>query len=73
MNQLIGPLTQKKTLKFDMDQLLPDTEQAVYKFIKQCPDLNKIQIWSSLVKLEDVDELLQSAQPDDANLIHASL
>ena len=34
MNQLISPLTQKKTLKFDMDQLLPDTEMAVYKFIK---------------------------------------
>jgi hypothetical protein len=55
-NPLIPLLQTKKTVSFDID-LLNTCEPGVNKFIAECRDIHKIQMWSSLVALQDVDAL----------------
>lgn len=71
-NPLIPLLQSKKTVSFDMD-LLNSCEPGINKFVAECHDILKIQVWSSLVALEDVDALRQSKDVSQANLLHASV
>jgi hypothetical protein len=60
-------------LKYDMDTLMSEMEQGVNRFITVCQRLEQIISWSSLLKMEDVDELLTSTTPENANLVHSSV
>ena len=49
-------LTDKRILAFDMDQLIGDMDQGVAKFLTSCTKSRQIVAWSSLLKLEDIEE-----------------
>jgi len=40
-----------------MDSLFDGMEKGMFKFISTSDQIKQISIWSSLVKLEDVDQL----------------
>lgn len=56
-----------------MDSLITEMEAGINRFITHCPLVESIITWSSLLKIEDVDELLTSTAPADANLVHGSV
>ena len=60
-------------LRFDMDSLMTEMEAGMNRFIQVCPQLKQIAAWSSLTRIEDVDELLASNRQEDANLLHSSV
>lgn len=73
MNSVLMPLTKTRRLRFDMDSLDKDLEPGMLHFLGTCPLMLKVSLWSSLVKLEDVQALQQSGKAEDANLLHASI
>ena len=48
-------------------------EHGINRFLIVCPRIEKILTWSSLLRIDDVDELLSSTKPEDANLTHSSI
>lgn len=70
---LVQRLNDKRVLKFDMDSMFVEMEAGINKFISVCFHLESIITWSSMLKIDDVDELLMSTKPQDANLVHASI
>lgn len=60
-------------LRFDMDSLMTEMEAGMNRFIQVCPQLKQIAAWSSLTRIEDVDELLASNRSEDGNLLHSSV
>jgi len=76
MKPLVATFSQlqlEQHLSFDMDALINRMELAMQKFITKCRKIKRITMWSSLVTLEDLDELLKSAKTKEANLVHATI
>jgi len=66
-------LSNENSLALDMDSLFDSMENGMFKFITASDQIKTISIWSSLVKIEDVDELRCSKAVDDSNLLHSSI
>jgi hypothetical protein len=66
-------LNKEQQIKTDVDQIAKDVEVGLYKFLGQCDQIKEIKLWSSLVKWEDVQALLETEKPEEANLMHASI
>jgi hypothetical protein len=58
LSVLIATLNERQELKFNMDSLTSEFINGLIKFISSGPKINKISMWSSLLKIEDVDDLL---------------
>jgi hypothetical protein len=56
-----------------MDALFDGMESGMQKFISTNDQIKAISLWSSLVKVEDVDQLRHSKSSDDSNMLHSSL
>jgi len=56
-----------------MDSLFDGMENGMFKFMNSSDRIQKISIWSSLVKIEDVDQLRSSTNIEDSNLLHSSI
>jgi hypothetical protein len=48
-------------------------EIGMFKFIGTSDRIQNISLWSSLVKIEDVDQLRAAKANDDSNLLHSSI
>jgi hypothetical protein len=66
-------LTTHQILAFDMDSLFNNMEKGMIRFITRIHKLNAIRAWSSLVKLADVDELMDQNTSDSCDMIHAAV
>jgi hypothetical protein len=69
---LIATLNERRDLMFNMDSLTSEFMNGLTKFISSGPKINKLSMWSSLLKIEDVDDLLISKSSEYTNLIHTS-
>lgn len=58
LSVLIATLNERRELKFNMDSLTSEFINGLIKFISSGPKINKFSMWSSLLKIEDVDDLL---------------
>lgn len=56
-----------------MDSLNSKMQIGMEKFIYKCKKIKKIETWSSLVTLQDLNELLRSTKMKEANLVHATV
>jgi hypothetical protein len=56
-----------------MDSLIKNMEKGMIRFITRVPKFKMIRVWSSLVKLADVDELVTQNTSDSCDMIHAAV
>lgn len=73
LNSQQSLLNKESTIKTDVDLITKEVEIGIFKFLSQCDQIKQIKLWSSLVKLEDVQALLKTEVPEEANLLHASI
>lgn len=73
LGSLIPNLNDRQTLKFDMDVMTGDLDAGVNVFIAKCHQIKTIITYSSLLKYEEVNELMSSTRPEDVNMVHSSV
>lgn len=73
LGSLIANLNDRQTLKFDMDVMTGDLDSGVNVFLAKCHQIKSIITYSSLLKYEEVNELMSSTRPEDVNMVHSSI
>ena len=63
LSNTLPKLYESRVMRFDMDVLIGGMELGVNNFLSQCKSLRGIIAFSSLLKIDEVDELLSSCKP----------